>query len=119
MALTGYERYQLEWMIDHGHSLGELVDELTGLQNVLEATPGVNLSVREVFDTWVDDHGFGSEIFACEAEWRKAVARQTEKENRRDAHVSLKDAAKESRDFSQSLEGKEVESLPARDADAQ
>ena len=27
--LTDYERYQLEWMIEHGHSLDELMDELT------------------------------------------------------------------------------------------
>ena len=68
--LTGYERYQLEWMIAHGHSLGELVDELTFLQNDLESNPDVNLSVRDVFDAWLGDRGFGSEIFACEEEWR-------------------------------------------------
>ena len=37
--MTDYERYQLEWMIEHGHSLGELISELTSLQNDLEATP--------------------------------------------------------------------------------
>lgn len=75
MALTDYERYQLEWMIDHGHGLAELVDELTGLQNDLEEKPGVNLSVRDVFDAWVTECGFGGECFACEAEWRDAEGR--------------------------------------------
>lgn len=27
--LTDYERHQLEWMIEHGHSLDELMAELT------------------------------------------------------------------------------------------
>lgn len=72
MALTDYERYQLEWMIEHGHSLKELMEELTLYQNELELTPGVNLTVHEVFNEWVDDHGFGGEVFASEAEWREA-----------------------------------------------
>lgn len=50
--LTDYERYQLEWMIDHGHSLDELMAELTYYQNDLEATKGVNLTVSDVFDAW-------------------------------------------------------------------
>lgn len=58
--LTDYERYQLEWMIEHGHSLDELMDELTYYQNDLEATRGVNLTVSDVFDAWTSDRGFAS-----------------------------------------------------------
>lgn len=58
--LTDYERYQLEWMIEHGHSLDELMAELTYYQNDLEATRGVNLTVSDVFDAWVSDLGFVS-----------------------------------------------------------
>lgn len=58
--LTDYERYQLEWMIEHGHSLDELMAELTYYQNDLEATRGVNLTVSEVFDAWTSDRGFVS-----------------------------------------------------------
>lgn len=58
--LTDYERYQLEWMIDHGHSLDELMAELTYYQNDLEATRGVNLTVSDVFDAWTSDRGFAS-----------------------------------------------------------
>lgn len=58
--LTDYERYQLEWMIDHGHSLDELMAELTYYQNDLEATKGVNLTVSDVFDAWTSDRGFAS-----------------------------------------------------------
>ena len=58
--LTDYERYQLEWMIEHGHSLDELMVELTYYQNDLEATRGVNLTVSDVFDAWTSDRGFAS-----------------------------------------------------------
>ena len=37
--MTDYERYQLEWMIAHGHSLGELISELTSLQTTLKPRP--------------------------------------------------------------------------------
>lgn len=76
--MTDYERYQLEWMIAHGHSLGELISELTSLQNDLEATPGVNLTVNDVYDTWEQDHGFEGEMFACEAEYNDAKCRLSE-----------------------------------------
>lgn len=78
MALTDYERYQLEWMIDHGHGLGELMGELTAWQNELEEAPGVNLSVNDAFGTWMDDRGFGGEIFASEAEWRDTEGREND-----------------------------------------
>lgn len=58
--LTDYERYQLEWMIDHGHSLDELMENLTYYQNELESTRGVNLTVSDVFDAWTSDRGFVS-----------------------------------------------------------
>lgn len=58
--LTDYERYQLEWMIEHRHSLDELMVELTYYQNDLEATKGVNLTVSDVFDAWTSDRGFAS-----------------------------------------------------------
>lgn len=56
--LTDYERYQLEWMIEHGHSLDELMEELTNYQNDLESVPGVNLTVSDVFDSWTSNRGF-------------------------------------------------------------
>lgn len=70
--MTDYERYQLEWMIAHGHSLGELMSELDYQQNALEATAGVNLTVSDIFEQWELNHGFGSELYACEEEWRDA-----------------------------------------------
>lgn len=70
MALTAYERYQLEWMIEHGHSLGELMSRMSILQWDYEVAPDYNKTVGELFDIWRRDSGFGGEIFASEAEWR-------------------------------------------------
>lgn len=94
MALTDYERYQLEWMIEHGHSLGELVDELTVFQNDLEAAPGVNLSVSDVFYTWMRERAFGGEAFACEAEWRDAEGKELRAGDAPSSHGKLSESVR-------------------------
>lgn len=33
MGLTDYEKYQLEWMIDHGYSLNDLLNKLAEIMN--------------------------------------------------------------------------------------
>ena len=69
--MTKYQEYQLQWMIDHGHSLQDLIAELTQLQYAdPEDSDRISMSVAELFDEWESDCGFGSEIWACEAEWR-------------------------------------------------
>ncbi len=65
MELRGYERYQLEWMIDHGHSIKDLMN---ALENHRQNTFGSNLN--ELFNEWENEIGFKeSEIWACEEEW--------------------------------------------------
>lgn len=69
--MTDYQKYQLQWMIDHGYSLNDLVAELTNLQyDDPEDSDRISTPVSELFDEWVADRGFGSEIWVCEAEWR-------------------------------------------------
>lgn len=63
MPLTGYERYQLEWMIAHGYSLRDLMDSLDQVDR-----DGIVCN-RDAFDIWENDYGFGSEIYVCEAEY--------------------------------------------------
>lgn len=67
--LTDYERYQLEWMIDHGHSLGELMSSISLLQKDYEVAADYNKTVEELFDIWGRDSGFGGEIFVSEEEY--------------------------------------------------
>lgn len=85
--LNEYERYQLQWMIDNGHSLDELMAELSLYQNELLLKADENLSVQEVFNEWVNDRGFGAkwvdydhclgggELFASKQEWRESEGR--------------------------------------------
>lgn len=69
--MSEYEKYQLQWMIDHSYSLQNLIDELAEMQySDPEDSSRISTPVSELFDEWVADVGFGSEIWACEAEWR-------------------------------------------------
>ena len=67
--LKGYERYQLEWMIEHGYSLEDLMGRLTEIHNEL-ADNAVSLNPKEIFNIFEYESGFKeSEIWACEDEW--------------------------------------------------
>lgn len=76
--MSDYEKFQLQWMIDHEHSLRELMEELERVQyddhenDVRMSTP-----ITELFAEWEADRGFGSEIWPCEEEYEscKAVER--------------------------------------------
>lgn len=60
-----YERFRLQWMIDHGYTLNDLVVELDKcLDEVDEDT-----SLQTVFDDWEYNFGFSSEIWPCYEEW--------------------------------------------------
>lgn len=64
MALDEYGRYQLQWMLDHGYGLDDLIDELDQID--LDGIGGV----RGAYDAWEADRGFGGEIWACREEHR-------------------------------------------------
>lgn len=66
MALTEYERYQLEWMIGHRHSLKEFVRQLDRVDR-----DGLD-GLEEAYRFWEHDYGFDGECFVCEEEWRDA-----------------------------------------------
>lgn len=71
--LQGYKRYQLEWMIDHGYSLEDLMNKIAEIINE-ELTIDVNAHVfiDEAFDILENEIGFeGSEIWVCEDEWKE------------------------------------------------
>lgn len=64
--MSGYERFKLQWMISHGHSLSDLMRRLQTLQYDDPEVPVVKL-----FSEWEADVGFGGEIWPCEAEWEE------------------------------------------------
>lgn len=79
--MSDYEKFQLQWMIDHGHSLRELLEELERVQyDDPENDAHISTPVTELFVEWERDRGFGSEIWPCEAEYksREAVERYLE-----------------------------------------
>lgn len=65
--MTDYQKYQLQWMIDHNHSLDELIDELDRCQ-MDWAENGERIS--DIYKAWEQDIGFNSEIWACFDEWK-------------------------------------------------
>ena len=68
--MTNYEKYQLQWMIDHGFSLQDLMTELTLLQyENTDVLDPISAPVDQLFKEWEQDIGFNSEIWASEAEW--------------------------------------------------
>ena len=72
-ALTAYEAYQLQWMIDHGYSLKQFIKALTEFQYAdPEDNERISMPLNELFSQWEKDSGFGSERWACEAEWDDA-----------------------------------------------
>lgn len=60
-----YERFKLQWMLDHGHTLKELVQELERQRE--ESDPDMNLET--IFADWEFGYGFGSEIWPCFQEY--------------------------------------------------
>lgn len=70
--MNDYEKFQLKWMIDHDHSLRELMEELQSLQyEDPEDSDRISSPITELFQEWEADRGFGSEIWPCEEEYEK------------------------------------------------
>ena len=59
-----YEIFKLQWMLDHGYTLSDLIHELQLLQNENQDD-----SIKTLFDDWEYGYGFGSEIWPCYEEW--------------------------------------------------
>lgn len=62
--MTAYQKYQLQWMIDHDHSLEEMMSEM-----LATSRDGFDGDVVDLFNEWEFSHGFGGEIWACLGEW--------------------------------------------------
>lgn len=76
--LSPYQKYQLEWMVAHGFSLDDLVFELTQIQYADPADDDqTSTPVNELFTQFVDDVGFGGELWACEQEWAEYEGRES------------------------------------------
>ena len=65
--MTDYQKFQLQWMIDHNHSIDELIDEL----EKVELNKDPNETLQDVYDQWEIFQGFGGEIWPCIKEWQQ------------------------------------------------
>lgn len=82
--LTGYERYQLQWMIEHGYSIMDLVQQLENLRCDLIEEDGmpIEYNIVDIFHNWQDEIGFKeSEIWACQDEWGDNEALEEDEED--------------------------------------
>ena len=69
--MTEYQKYQLQWMIDHGYSIQDLIRELRNYQyDDPEDSDRISAPIDELFNEWEQDVGFDSEIWVCEDEWK-------------------------------------------------
>ena len=59
-----YEKYKLDWLLKHGYTLTDLINELDKMQ---EENP--DDSVSQLFNDWEYGFGFGSEIWVCYKEF--------------------------------------------------
>ena len=67
ISKIAYEKYRLDWMIAHGHSITEL---LLDLQLMRHEDPESGLTA--LFRDWECDSGFGGEVWACYDEFMEA-----------------------------------------------
>lgn len=93
--LTDYERYQLQWMIEHGYSIMDLVQQLENLRCDLIEEDGmpIEYNIVDIFNNWQDEIGFKeSEIWACQDEWANNEA--LEEDEKDDNEISSKSSNK-------------------------
>lgn len=59
-----YEKYQLDWMMQHGHSVAELLDIL---RKAIEENDmyDITANTANFAEEYLEDHGFGGEMYVC------------------------------------------------------
>jgi hypothetical protein len=68
--LSNYEKYQLDWLKQHGHSIHDLIKNVS---EYAKSTDYHNEDFYEIFLAWEEEIGFpGREIYACENEYKES-----------------------------------------------
>ena len=63
-----YNKYILNWMIEHGYSIYDLINKLEEMREMYEAEK-INFTIWDLFNEWEFNEGFNGEIWACYGEW--------------------------------------------------
>lgn len=65
-----YERFKLQWMIDHGYTLQDLIYELASILNEEMAIEGNAVNyLFETYKIFESEVGFNGSLWPCEKEW--------------------------------------------------
>lgn len=65
-----YEKYKMEWMIEHGITMNEFIRVLDNYRTEREQDGAEFNSIEDVLDNFeADSNGFDGEIWACYDEW--------------------------------------------------
>ena len=64
ISVIAYEKYRLQWMLDHGYTIADLIHQLDIMQCECPDS-----CVETLFDDWDYGFGFGGEIWASYAEF--------------------------------------------------
>lgn len=59
-----YELFKLEWMISHGYTLQDLIDELNCCEGF-----DTDKALHFIYNDWENNVGFGGSIWPCYQEW--------------------------------------------------
>lgn len=71
-----YEKYRLEWMLAHGYSLSDLINQLE--MYMLDDTNPED-TLNDIFEEWEYDSGFNGELWVCYDEWLENEGKATNK----------------------------------------
>ena len=64
-----YEEYKLQWMLDHGFTLKDLLNDLVEIADAYEYG-NIQHDLHECFESWENENGFpGHSIWASYEEW--------------------------------------------------
>lgn len=73
--MTNYEKYQLEWMIEYGYSLKNLIKDLENIQyQDPENLDMASRPITEIFTEWENNNN----VWTAEDEWTNENAIQTD-----------------------------------------
>lgn len=75
--MTAYQKYQLQWMIDHNVSLDDLYRSIR--DNIQYSVSSGDATVEEATNniaTFIEETGFEGMLWACEAEWAECEAHE-------------------------------------------
>lgn len=68
--LSNYEEYQLNWLKQHGHSIHDLIKNISDYAKSIE---NQGEDFYDIFLEWEEEIGFpGREIYACEQEYEES-----------------------------------------------